>query len=125
MATKHQARALYRGFFPESRFSEVVSRADGFYDGKSSPSQGLPPFHQLAEMFAERIPDDEFTTAEIQGYLLTCKMKPLIALSGVTEWVERERSEKREREQREAKRKERLRETRMKAKTAVIAEMVG
>ena len=76
-------------------------------------------------MFAECVPDDEFTTAEIQGYLLTCKMKPLVALSGVAEWVERERSEKREREEREAKRKEKLREMRLKAKTAVIAEMVG
>lgn len=125
MATRQQAGALYRRFFPESRFADIVSGAEGSHDEKSLTAQAPLRFHQLAEKFAECIPEDEFTTAELQGYLLMCKMKPLVALSGVTEWVEQERAEKREREEREARRKEKLREMRLKAKTAVIAEMVG
>jgi chaperone BCS1 len=144
MATKKQAWALYRRFFPESRFSDVVAKPEGGdttnqYQGpptnrekllndndKSFNADGkLSRLSELASRFAELIPDDEFSTAELQGYLLMCKMKPLDAVSGVAEWIEQERTEKREREEREEKRKEKLRESRLKTKKAIVADLVG
>jgi len=145
MATKKQAWALYRRFFPESRFADVVAKAEGgdtithcqgppttnheklFNDSERSFNADgtLSRLSELADQFAEFIPDDEFSTAELQGYLLMCKMKPLDAVSGIAEWIEQERTEKRERAEREEKRKEKLMESRLKAKTAMVAELVG
>jgi len=133
MATQKQAWALYRRFFPESRFADVVVKAEA--DDKtnhnepllndSNHSHSASRLSELANQFAESVPADEFSTAELQGYLLMCKMKPVEAVSGIAEWIEQERAEKREREEREEKRKEKLRESRLKAKTAMVAELVG
>ena len=59
----------------------------------------------MAEKFAEGVPEHEFSTAELQGYLLTCKKEPEQAVEGVLEWVMQERKERADRESREAERK--------------------
>ena len=41
---------------------------------------------EIATQFADSLPEDEFTPAEIQGYLLTRKKEPLKALEGVGAW---------------------------------------
>ena len=51
----------------------------------------------MAEKFAARIPDDEFSPAEIQGYLLRHKRSPNDAVANVGPWVEEMRKQKRER----------------------------
>ena len=48
----------------------------------------------MAERFAEKMPPDEFTPAEIQGYLLQHKYSPDTALEGLEQWMEDRREEK-------------------------------
>ena len=59
----------------------------------------------MAENFAEGVPEHEFSTAELQGYLLTCKKEPEQAVEGVSDWVVLERKERTDREVRENERK--------------------
>ncbi|KAI4156619.1 MAG: hypothetical protein LQ340_000122 [Diploschistes diacapsis] len=49
---------------------------------------------EMAAQFAERMPADEFTPAEFQGYLLKHKNSPEAALAGVEDFVQEMRSEK-------------------------------
>ncbi|KAF8196446.1 mycorrhiza-induced mitochondrial AAA ATPase BSC1 [Pholiota molesta] len=63
----------------------------------------------LAKKFADGLPDDEFSVAGLQGYLLKHKAQPEAAANGVEAWVtsEREMRErlKREKEAREVREK--------------------
>ncbi|KAG6811321.1 hypothetical protein H0H92_007985 [Tricholoma furcatifolium] len=63
----------------------------------------------LAKKFADGIPEEEFSVAALQGYLLKNKSKPEEAANGVEEWVKSEREMrerlKREKEAREEKEK--------------------
>jgi mitochondrial chaperone BCS1 len=65
---------------------------------------------ELAKEFAEAIPEDEFSVAALQGWLLKNKTRPENAATGATEWVksEREMKERLAREREEKERKERL-----------------
>lgn len=58
---------------------------------------------KLSETFASHVPSDEFSTAEIQGYLLGCKGQPDQAVVGVAGWVKQETREKEEAYERKAK----------------------
>ncbi|KAJ1304747.1 hypothetical protein OPQ81_005885 [Rhizoctonia solani] len=62
---------------------------------------------QLAKKFAEAIPEDEFSVASLQGYLLKNKTRPQAAADEAAAWVISERELKarlqREKEEREAK----------------------
>ncbi|KAK0185542.1 P-loop containing nucleoside triphosphate hydrolase protein [Armillaria mellea] len=60
--------------------------------------------------FADQIPSDEFSTAELQGYLLAHKKQPRQAVDDVNTWIEKERQERREKREREAKHLEKMRE---------------
>jgi len=64
---------------------------------------------RLAKEFADSIPDDEFSVAALQGYLLKNKSRPEAAAADAANWVisERELRErlKKEREAREMKEK--------------------
>ncbi|KAG8906202.1 hypothetical protein FRB99_007418 [Tulasnella sp. 403] len=60
----------------------------------------------LAQRFADAIPPNKFTVAELQGYLLMVKTRPFEAVDGVAEWMrlmeeERERIAGDEKEQQE------------------------
>lgn len=59
----------------------------------------------LAKKFADSIPEEEFSVAALQGYLLKNKSQPEAAASGAAEWVQAER-EMRERLEREKEAKE-------------------
>ncbi|KAF8625116.1 hypothetical protein AX15_005540 [Amanita polypyramis BW_CC] len=65
--------------------------------------------NKLAKKFADGVPEEEFSVAALQGYLLRNKSQPEAAANGVVEWVKSERDMKerlkREREAREAKEK--------------------
>lgn len=54
---------------------------------------------ELASEFASRIPEREFTAAEIQGHLLNYKNEPEAAINAVEEWVRRVRAKRKEKEQ--------------------------
>lgn len=98
LATKQQAIALFCRFYPESH-TTLKSKED------FSPSEKILEIQTLAEKFAEGVPEHEFSTAELQGYLLTCKKEPEQAVEGISEWVAQERKERADRETREAERK--------------------
>ncbi|KAG6899496.1 hypothetical protein C0993_009718 [Termitomyces sp. T159_Od127] len=63
----------------------------------------------LAKKFADGVPEEEFSVAALQGYLLKNKSQPEAAANGVVEWVKSEREMrerlKREKEAREEKAK--------------------
>jgi mitochondrial chaperone BCS1 len=129
LATKEQASALYLRFFRDSRkpaptLPNVDTDTDINTDAeKPSPlptpslsiSSVLPSHVDLASLstsFAAHIPQRTFSTAELQGYLLSYKRDPSGAVDGVEAWVERELRERREREEREEARRARIRERR-------------
>jgi chaperone BCS1 len=75
-----------------------------------APSLDADRLAELAKIFAEAIPDEEFSVAELQGYLLKNKARPEEAASQAGQWVikEREMREKLVREKEEKEEKERL-----------------
>lgn len=121
LATKPQSRALFKRLFSESQahrssaglqeghrtsveqLSESCNDIVRTYD---SPSAALDA---LAQIFSEAIPNEEFSTAEILGYLLGYKMDPEGAAYGANVWVSRERRERWDAEEREKSRKKKAR----------------
>ncbi|KAF8163917.1 P-loop containing nucleoside triphosphate hydrolase protein [Mycena galopus ATCC 62051] len=124
LATAHQARALFLRFFPESRFPEfAVSPASDLEKLSSSDTSILSDekladssdsestkrtIPELADAFAAAIPADEFSTAELQGYLQSHKKTPVAAMEGAGAWVEEIQEERKAREEREAERRRRI-----------------
>lgn len=98
LASHMQALALFEHFFPAAKFEHLL-------DEEKAPCTVL----DLAARFAEAVPENEFSTAELQGFLLSHKKNPVSAIQRLPGWVESERKEKREREASEKKRKERIR----------------
>ncbi|KAG9012959.1 hypothetical protein FRB90_006395 [Tulasnella sp. 427] len=64
---------------------------------------------EMAEKFASLVPQNKFTVAELQGYLLTVKTRPFAAVEGVVKWME-EVEEERERMKREKEEEEKREE---------------
>ncbi|KAF8061607.1 P-loop containing nucleoside triphosphate hydrolase protein [Lyophyllum atratum] len=64
----------------------------------------------LAKKFADGVPEEEFSVAALQGYLLKNKSQPEAAATGVVEWVvaERDMRERLKREKEEREEKERI-----------------
>ncbi|KAF8624314.1 hypothetical protein AX15_005944 [Amanita polypyramis BW_CC] len=61
----------------------------GQVDGQTKDSM-----ESLAQSFASKVPENEFTTAELQGYLLIHRKSPEKAVEGVLKWVKQERAER-------------------------------
>lgn len=78
LSTKQQTSALFSRFFPENRFGHLVGKG------------GKPTLAQLGEKFSTYIPENTFSTAQLQGYLLMWKMQPVEAVAGIEEWVKSE-----------------------------------
>lgn len=51
---------------------------------------------ELATRFSEKVPENEFSPAELQGYVMLHKHDPEQAVKGVEEWVEKTRARKAE-----------------------------
>lgn len=93
LATKRQALALFERFFPYSRFGNIVNGQNGHALDTTQPSSTISysELAQLGEKFASGVPEDEFSTAQLQGYLLMYKMRPWDAAAEIEKWVEEER----------------------------------
>ncbi|KAI3615012.1 mitochondrial chaperone bcs1 [Moniliophthora roreri] len=116
LATQAQAAALFTRFFSENRStssnhsivktetsgksSAVVVEKTVSLNGDSADDDASV-IKRLSEIFASAIQPNEFTTAELQGYLLSCKKQPLQAVNGILAWIEQERIDRRERKERE------------------------
>ncbi|KAG6897624.1 hypothetical protein C0992_012853 [Termitomyces sp. T32_za158] len=101
LATKEQAHALFMRFFgPRTPANKATSSS---VEKSASPSS--ISISDLATEFAAHIPQHEFSTAEIQGFLLSCKKDPQCAVERVGEWIEGELCERLEKAARETERK--------------------
>ncbi|CAE6468724.1 unnamed protein product [Rhizoctonia solani] len=93
----------------QCRKKEVERMPDGTLTPTLAPAKRLDAttLAQLAKKFAEAIPDEEFSVASLQGYLLKNKTRPQSAADDAAAWVISERELKarlqREKEEREAK----------------------
>lgn len=85
-------------FFPKLKDPVSSSNQSG---AKESPN-----ILEAAEEFAHAIPENTFSMAELQGYLLEWKQDPIGALHGIGGWVESECKAQQERAARERMRKE-------------------
>ncbi|KAJ7615764.1 P-loop containing nucleoside triphosphate hydrolase protein [Mycena polygramma] len=100
LSTPEQTSALFVRFFPEARFPQFA--AAEFSDEKQET------IASLAAQFAAAVPENEFSTAELQGYLQGHKTRPEEAARGVGAWVEAERADRAAREMRENERREKM-----------------
>ena len=71
---------------------------------------------ELALKFAEKLPSQEFSPAEVQGLLLIHKRDPEGAIAALPEWVETTRKEKKEKEIEEAEKRRKAEEALAKKK---------
>jgi chaperone BCS1 len=119
LATKAQAEALFIKFYPASHTTlntELsTSSSDPNVVSEKPPvvmniSERKSTLVELAKEFASQVPEHEFSTAELQGYLLMCRKSPERAVSGISEWVEVERKDRKERKENEEERKRRSKE---------------
>ncbi|KAJ7585054.1 mitochondrial chaperone BCS1 [Mycena floridula] len=91
-ATKDQASALFKRFF---RLDDIAKLdLEDFLETEKSFETGTLCMEDLAARFASLVPPSEFTTAELQGFLLSCKKNPAQALLGISVWVEEERKDR-------------------------------
>ncbi|KAF9473951.1 P-loop containing nucleoside triphosphate hydrolase protein [Pholiota conissans] len=117
LATQAQAAALFLRFYPES-YTTLLSEKipDETLSEKLSTSSKLAPAEKekilasLSEQFAAHVPEHEFSTAELQGFLLSCKQQPEKAVKGIAAWVKMEKHEREEKQRREDERRSKIRE---------------
>ncbi|KAJ7033568.1 P-loop containing nucleoside triphosphate hydrolase protein [Mycena alexandri] len=116
LSTIEQTKALFLRFFPAARFPQLA--------GPDTTEKGVKgqPVHILAEEFAETVPPQEFSTAELQGYLQGFKTQPVEAVRSVATWVEEER---RDRAAREAREEERRAKAQMRAQQQIGGSVFG
>jgi len=114
LASKYQARELYRCFYfpsveeegdsakpvdekaplPEKNSSSPKPVVNG-HSHRSRTRKLLPTeVDVLAAQFADVIPEREFSMASLQGYLMTFKIRPEEAIKDAPAWIEKERAEK-------------------------------
>ena len=65
------------------------------FSDKESKGKEEAMLRQLAADFATKVPEDEFSPADIQLFLLRYRKSPAMAVQNVQEWVVRARAEKR------------------------------
>jgi mitochondrial chaperone BCS1 len=88
--------------------SSSESEKTSLLSTKASSSSDL--MASLATLFGTQIPPNEFSTAELQGFLLSCKKYPALAVNTIADWIAQERKEREEKKQREEKRKLKVKE---------------
>jgi len=108
LATPAQAEALFLRFYPEGILTTLLEKSLEVHSNASSdPTQDVQTLiRSLACQFRDAVPAHEFSTAELQGYLLTCKTSPTQAANGIAAWVESEMAERMAKKAREGAKKE-------------------
>ncbi|KIJ34810.1 hypothetical protein M422DRAFT_262996 [Sphaerobolus stellatus SS14] len=89
-ASRQQARALYMRFFPAERFStesKDLNDSDRPKPTSRFALQYVDNVEELADIFSAHIPEYEFSVAELQGFLLDHKARPLDAADKIQRWV--------------------------------------
>ncbi|KAG7089533.1 hypothetical protein E1B28_011207 [Marasmius oreades] len=128
LATQPQAAALFMRFFeppapvtiqpklmlevPSTSppISVMVTAENSDDIGANHGDKYNTSLRQLADSFSSSIAPGEFSTAELQGFLLSCKNQPEKAVADVSDWMAQERKDRQERKEREEVRKRKAQE---------------
>lgn len=105
LATSEQAAALFDRFYPVQHI--IPESLVGSEKGEEAAVGVLA---KLKTEFVTCVPEHEFSTADLQGYLLSCKMLPEKAAKGIAAWVADERRQKEEKQIRKDARRRKMRE---------------
>jgi mitochondrial chaperone BCS1 len=90
LATKEQARQLFKHMYKSTRTDKPAK-----FDTKA--------IAEMAEQFAKKLPEQEFSCAHLQTYVLQYKTRPQEAVEQLPVWVATQRKEKAEELKRKAK----------------------
>ncbi|CEL10200.1 hypothetical protein ASPCAL13324 [Aspergillus calidoustus] len=90
-------------------FSDAPTELRGLQDEKGLGGED-PHLQELSDAFADKIPDNSFSPADIQGYLLQNSSAPEVAIDGAAEWVVKRLEEIRVQAEEEAKAKKAAKE---------------
>lgn len=115
---------MFNRFFPTPRFAAAIEKENleiqekniNNVDSTGTPTKPnatkLTPsaLRSLAESFAAAVPELTFSTAELQGYLLSCKSSPEDAVKGIKIWADEEEAVKKAKAEKEKMRKEKAKE---------------
>lgn len=103
LATSEQASALFDRFYPPKHVTPEPLLSS---EKEVIEEQKVIVLEQLNKEFTASIPTHEFSIADLQGYLLSCKMMPEKAAKEISDWVANERKQKQEKQDRlDAKRR--------------------
>src|SRR6266702_673059 len=72
---------------PKSVVHDAPPNYSGTTHSTSAPKLSRKRIEHLAERFAERIPEREFSMAGLQGYLMSYKTRPIQAVDDVEQWI--------------------------------------
>lgn len=110
-------RAIYTPYDGEETPSMGIDKAGEKQEaegGEDDRGKTLEKINHLSRQFATKIPEHEFSPAEIQGLLLRHKRDPLAVLDAAEGWIEQTRKEKAEKEVRDAEERRQAEEKRKK-----------
>lgn len=83
--------------------SNASSPRDSAFPGKTQPS---PDLEEMANVFADNLPEATFSPAEVQGYLIMRKKDPWSAVAEVPAWRDAELAKKKENGQKDGTKKD-------------------
>jgi len=111
-------RAIYTPFdgeeAPSMGTTDQAAEKQGPGGSESDHTSTRDKIEELARQFASKIPELEFSPAEIQGLLLRYKHDPLAVIDATESWIEQTRKERAEKEIREAEERRQEEEKRKK-----------
>jgi chaperone BCS1 len=121
LASKQQAYQLFLRWYSIPRGDHILLKPNislstsslSNADTVSLSSISTEKLMQFAREFEGYIPEKEFSTAELQGYLLLWKHDPIGAVSSVKNWIEKEKERRRAKEEKERIKKEKEQATKM------------
>lgn len=134
LSSQKQAAALFRRFYPEKHIKLAhicpaaptqVAKSEALIDHPITTSTQAfaasgevkvseqnekqttvtERIAEMSESFAEGVPVNEFSTAELQGYLLLYKKDPVKAVEHIASWVQEERRMREEKRKRDEERR--------------------
>jgi len=102
-ATAAMIRGLFVAIYSAQDPEDAAKKMDNMDNiNKAERRASFTPIHgrteaevsQMADKFAEILPADKFTPAEIQGYLLQHKIDPEGAVEGLEHWIQEREDQK-------------------------------
>ncbi|KAJ3773269.1 P-loop containing nucleoside triphosphate hydrolase protein [Lentinula raphanica] len=105
LATQEQAATLFMHFFPPASAPSINPHSKALENGILDRVTHENQIIQLSKTFASHIPSNEFSIADLQGYLLGYKDQPERAAVEFSAWAEQEREFKCQAEEKAARKK--------------------